>query len=509
MTRKLTQILRFVAVTAIIVLSAATIGAQESATLRIGVNSADSIDPAFQPNDPDTLFNRAIYDYLIDVLPDSSLAPSLASAWIVSDDELEYTFTLQSDVSFHDGSALSSADVVYTFNRLTEVGSPALGLLGEYTVSAPDDETVVFTLTQPNADFLYGIASRWALIIRDGEDSPNVLTETGSYENFNGTGAFIIESYNPGVGASFVRNPDYWREGLPLLDQIEHVYIDDPVAQVDALLSGEVDFIFKLPIEQISRLESAEGITLIEQSTSQHPVIRLRADQGFGTDVLVRQAFKLATDRDALNEIVLQGRGIVANNDPISPSYGVFFDETIEVPEYDPEVARALLAQAGYPDGISLTLYTPDSLGYADLAAVLQQQWAEAGINVEIVVRPENVYYSTDEWLTVDLGITGWGARPVPQQVLAEAYASTGIYNESHWFDEELDSLIGAASVTSDTSERAAIYSQIAQIFNERGPVIVPWFAPIISAARSNIQGLDVAPYPGSTDFRSVSVTNP
>jgi peptide/nickel transport system substrate-binding protein len=474
--------------------------------LRIGTNAPSNLDPAFQPNDPDTLFNRAIYDYLIDVLPDSSFAPNLATDWTISEDGLTYTFPLREGVTFHDGSSFSSADVVYTFDRLVEVGSPALNLLGDFEITAPDASTVVFTLPQPNADFLFGVASRWALIIKDGEDAPNVLTEDGSFENFNGTGPFILDSYALGASAAFVRNENYWREDEPKLDRVEFTYIDDPVAQVDALLGGQVDFIFKLPVEQISRLENQDGISVLERPTSQHPVIRLRADQGPGTDVRVRQAFKLATDREALNEVVLQGRGTVANNDPISPVYGAFFDSSIENPSYDPDAARALLAEAGYPDGLTLTLYTPDSLGYPDLATVLQQQWAEAGINIDIVVRPENVYYSTDEWSTVDLGITGWGARPTPQQTLLEAYASTGIYNESHWSDEELDALIAEAGVTADTDARAAVFHQISQIFNERGPIIVPWFAPIISATRSNVQGLEVAPYPGSTDLRGVSV---
>ncbi|MDZ4770951.1 MAG: ABC transporter substrate-binding protein [Chloroflexota bacterium] len=485
---------------------AAGVSAQESNILRVATNAPQNLDPAFSPNDPETLFNRTVYDYLVEVTPDNAIVPNLATEYTISDDGLVYTFIVQEGVTFHDGAAFTSADVVFTFDRLVEVGSPALNLLGSFTVEAPDATTVVFTLTQPNADFLYGVASRWSLILKDGTTEPNVFGEgDAALESFNGTGPFVLTAYEPGVRALFARNENYWQDGAPLLDGVEITFIDDPVAQVDALRGGAVDFIFKVPVDQISVLEGAGDLVISEVASSQHPVIRLRADQGAGTDVRVRQAFKLATDRAALNDILLQGRGVVGNNDPISPVFGAFFDDSIEN-AYDPEAARALLSEAGYADGLALTLYTPDSLGYADLAAVLQQQWAAAGINVEIVVRPENVYYSTDEWLTVDLGITGWGSRPTPQQVLVEAYASDGLYNESHWFDDELDALIVEAGTTADPAARAALYSQIAAIFAERGPVIVPYFTQIVGATRDTVQGIELAPFPGLTDFRGVSI---
>lgn len=496
---------------AVLLLSTAVSAQEQGGTLRVGMNAPTNLDPALHPNDPETAFNRAIYDYLIDVLPDSTIAPNLASAWTISDDGLTYTFTLVDGVTFHDGSAFSSADVVYTFNRLKEVGSPALNLLGsDFEVSAPDASTVVFTLSAVNADFLYGVGSRWALIVRDGTQTPNVLVESDTpYENFNGTGPFVLQSFSPEDRAVFVRNENYWQEGLPYLDGLEFIFIDDPVAQVDALRSGSVDFIFKIPSDQFSSLEGTDGITTLQIPTSQHPVIRVRADEGYvGANPAVREALKYATDRAALNDLLLEGRGTVGHNDPISPIYSQYYDPTIEDQPYDPAQACALLSDAGL-GSLDLTLYTPDSLGYPDLATVLQQMWAETGcINVSIEVRPENVYYSSNEWAEVELGITGYGARPIPQQFLVEAYASSGLYNESHWSDPELDVLIAEAGQTTDEAARATLYSQIEQIFRDRGPIIIPWFAPMLGATSSSVQGLNMAPFPGLTDFRQVSISS-
>ncbi|MBW4436974.1 MAG: ABC transporter substrate-binding protein [Pleurocapsa minor GSE-CHR-MK-17-07R] len=496
-------------------ISFSAVGAQDLPVLRVGMNAPVALDPALGSNDPEIALNRAIYDYLVNVKPDSSIAPALASAWDISEDGLTYTFTLREGVTFHDGSAFSSADVVFTFNRLVELGSPALNLLGsDFVVAAPDATTVTFTLSAPNADFLYGVGSRWAGVLKDGATAPNTIGEgDAAFASFNGTGAFVLTSFSPDDRAVFTTNTAWWgwSEQEAGLSGLEFIYFEDPVAQVDALLSGVVDHVFKIPSAQFSGLEGVEGIVPIQIATSQHPVIRLRADAGFaGENPLVREAFKFATDRAALNDILLEGRGVVGHNDPISPVYGAFYDATAEDQAYDPAQACALLTEAGYPDGISLTLFTPDSLGYPELATVLQQFWAEACINVTIEVRPESVYYSTvdqpEDWFNVELGISGYGARPIPQQFLVEAYASTGIYNEAHWVDEELDALIAQAGATADTAERAAIYSQISAIFRERGPIIIPWFAPMLGASSAAVQGLEMNPFPGLTDYTLVSL---
>ncbi len=503
---------RIVALLVVVLLMTGSVLSTRAAggTLRIGAVAPKVLDPALGSNDPEILFNRSIYDYLVDVLPDRNLAPNLAKSWTISEDGLTYTFALEEGVKFHDGSAFSSADVVFTFQRLVAVQSPALNLLGEFEVSAPDANTAVFTLTAPNADFLYGIGNQLSLILKNGSETPNELaTGDNPYANFNGTGPFVLTSYKDGESATLTKNADYWKAGQPLLDSVEFKFINDPVTQVNALKSGDVDFIFKISPDQVAGLENESGITLIQTTTNQHPVIRLRTDQGPGQDVKVRQAFKYATDRAELNDLVLEGRGTVGNNDPIGPGYAAFYDADIETQPYDPEKAKALLAEAGYPDGLTIKLQTINVLGYDTLATVLQQQWANAGITAEIQVNEEGFYYddsNPDNWLKADLGITGWGDRPVPQGYFAQAYATGASYNETHWSDPELDALIQEASVTSDETARVAIYHKISEIFNESGPIIIPWFAPVFSATRENVTGVAVAPFPGLTDLRGVSV---
>src|SRR5690606_8656349 len=144
-----TQLLISLVFVACILLSTSVLRAQKTGgVLRVGMNAPVVLDPALHANDSETAFNRAIYDYLVDIQPDGSIDPNLATGWTVSDDNLTYTFTLRDDVFFHDGKPLTSADVVWTYNRLVEVGSPATGLLGAFEVAAPDDLTVTFTLPE-------------------------------------------------------------------------------------------------------------------------------------------------------------------------------------------------------------------------------------------------------------------------------------------------------------------------------------------------------------------------
>lgn len=488
----------------------------QSSLFKVGTVAPVTLDPSTASNDAEIMFNRMIYDYLWDITPQGELVPQLATETTVGADGLTVTVSLRSGVFFHDGKPFSAEDVVFTYNRLKEIGSPALNLLGSYEVSTTTPLEVIFTLPSPNADFLFGLASNWAFILPDGVTEPNVLGEGETlFANFNGTGAFILTEYTPNVSATFEANANYWG-GQPATQTIQHIYIEDQQAQIDALKSGAVDFIFKVGYDRLPDI-TTEGITVLVEATNQHPVIRLRSDEGYlGADVRVRQAFKHATDRELLNLNLFGGIATVGNNDPIGPLYGSFYEPNASTPEYDPEKACELLAEAGYPNGLGadkpIPFYIDDSFNYVQMAEFLQQDWAQACITVEILPRNPGDYYAGDadtaEWLTVDLAVTGWGSRPVPQQYLVEAYMTGASYNESHWSDSELDALIMQASQTSDLAVRAGIYKQISTIFAERAPIIIPFFAPIVGATRDTVSGLEMNPFPGRTDLRTVSVNN-
>jgi peptide/nickel transport system substrate-binding protein len=153
-----------------------------------------------------------------------------------------------------------------------------------------------------------------------------------------------------------------------------------------------------------------------------------------------------------------------------------------------------------------MDLHLPNVGNFPDLAVAAKEQWAEAGINVEVITEPESVYYGEGKWLEVDLGITGWGHRPYPQFYLDVMLTCDAQWNEARFCDEEFDQLVVTAGTSLDRQTRVEAYHEIQRILLERGPIIVPYFFSQFGATSDRVSGLDVKPFPGRTDLRPVSV---
>lgn len=470
----------------------------EERIFRVAFQPIVQIDPALISSDSEVFVANAVFDYLVDIDSKSNPIPRLATEWNISEDGLIYTFTLAEGVTFHDGSPFAAEDVVWTYDRLRD---PNLGFATSslYTnivnIEAFDTLTVVFTLENPNPFFLFDLSDNHALIIKSG---------TQDASDFNGTGPFRVTNYNPEDRIILEANPEYFIEGQPKLEDVEIIFFPDDIAMNDALRGGQVDLVMRMSTAIFESLQSEDSIKTVAIPTNGFDLVRLRSDREPGNDPRVIQAFKLATDRGAILAVVQQGYGAIGNDSPIGPLYDTYYDPSVNPPARDVESAKALLDDAGYADGLELTLHVPDSGGRPDLAAVLQQQWAEANIFVEISVEPESVYYGEDGWLEVDLGITGWGSRPYPQFYLDVMLVSGASWNEAHFADAEFDALAKIAGTTLDEIERIASYSQIQQLLAERGPVIIPYYFAQFGAINADFEGFELKAFAGRTDLRSI-----
>ncbi len=471
----------------------------EGGTLRVSAFPIAQIDPALISSDAEVLVANHVYDYLVDIDAENNVAPRLATEWTMSEDGLVYTFTLAEGVVFHDGAPLRHEDVVWTFDRLRdpEQGLPTSDLYaGIERIEVTGEREVTFTLAESNPFFLYDLSDNHALVLQEG------TTDAGS--RFNGTGPFIVTDYQPEDRLVMRANPDYFVEGQPALDGLEIIFFSDQTAAADALRGGQIDLNMDLSTSLYESLRDVSGIATVEAPTNAFAAVRLRVDREPGSDPRVIQALKMATDREAVFQLVQQGYGAAGRDTPIGPVYGEYVAEDTPLPSHDVEAARALLAEAGYGDGLSMDLHLPNTLGFPDLAVVLKEQWAAAGVDVEVIAEPESVYYGEDGWLEVDLGITGWGHRPYPQFYLEVMLACDAIWNEAHWCDEELDGLITVAGTTLDDAERVEAYGEIQRILIERGPLLIPYFFPRLAAHRDDLQGFALKPFSGRTDFRGV-----
>jgi peptide/nickel transport system substrate-binding protein len=468
-------------------------------TLRVAFQPIVQTDPALISSDAEVFVANAVFDYLVDIDAQSNPVPRLATGWIISEDGLTYTFELTEGVTFHDGSPLTSADVVWTFDRLRD---PELGFATSslYTnivsIEAQDEHTVVFNLENPNPFFLYDLSDNHALVIKNG---------TTDASDFNGTGPFIVMDYSPEDRIIISANPTYFVPGQPQLAGAEIIFFPDDIAMIDALRGGQIDLVLRMSISLFESLIDESGIKTMSIPTNGFDLIRLRSDRAPGNDPRVIQAMKLATDREAIFNLTQQGYGAVGNDSPIGPLYKSYHDPNVTPPVRDVAAAQELLAEAGYADGLELTLHVPDAGGRPDLAAVLQQQWAEANINIDISVEPESVYYGENGWLEVDLGITGWGSRPYPQFYLDVMLVSGAEWNEAHFSDEEFDDLANIAGTTPDEEQRIQAYADIQQLLAERGPVIIPYYFAQFAAINEAFEGFELKAFAGRTDMRSIS----
>jgi len=471
--------------------------------LRVALQPIVQTDPAFISSDPEIIIASSVYDYLVDVNPQNTITPRLAREWTVSEDGKIYVFSLIENATFHDGTLFTAGDVVWTFDRLRdpEVDSPTKDLYSNIeSVEATDQFEVTFTLKESNPFFLYDLSDNHALILK--ADTPDPVSD------FMGTGPFKLVSYSPEDRLVVEANEDYFLRDRPMLEKIEFIFFNDQTAQVEALRSGQVDLVMLISADLFNTIREEPGLIPLEVATNSFDLVRLRADRAPGDDPRLMQALRLATDRQAIFDLVLQGYGALGKDTPIGPMYSQYFDEDLQLPERDVEAAKQLLTEAGYPDGIDLVLHTPDTGNRPNLAVVLKDQWSEAGIDVEVIVEPESVYYGDDGWLAVDLGITGWGSRPYPQFYLDTMLVCGANWNESHFCDDEFDRLANLAGTTLNEDQRVDAYNQIQALLVDRGPTMIPYFFSQLGAISDKFSDFQMKPFPGRSDLSTVRLAN-
>jgi len=468
----------------------AEIGPKRGGILKHAVHpSSGNFDPAFLSNVADDEIAQQFHDKFVYLDDDAQPDPdrSLAMGWESNEDGTVWIFELREGVTFHNGKDLTAKDVVFTYNRLCDpdIGAPTVSLYANIKeIEALDDYHIRFTLETTNPDLPLDLGEPYGTVVdSDVEDFTT---------NFNGTGPFMIETYLLEDRIVFKRNPNYWMadEGghsLPYLDGMEFIFLAEASAQVEALRGGQVHWINYLPPEYVETIEADPDIEIAVKTGNFHYVIHMRSDRPPANDNRVRQALKLATDRSALLESAALGYGVSGRDTPIGPVYGDYYLDVPE-PKRDIEKAKALLAEAGYPDGLEIELVTPEIGSVPGIATVWKEQIAEAGITANVRLSPIDFYYGSGEWLECDFGITDWAGRSYPQIYLQLAYQSESSWNESHFQDEELDMLIKAAGQEMDHARRVELYHEIQEIFIERGPIIVPFFMDSMLAYRSDVK---------------------
>ena len=421
---------------------------------------------------------------LTEVMPDGSIAGELAESWEASDDAAQWRFKLRSGVEFHNGKSLTAEDVVASFNhhRGEDTGSAAKGIVSAITDVRADGDVVVFDLDGGNADFPFIVSDYHLVICPANEDG------TMDWQSGVGTGAFVLESFEPGVNTVVKRNPNYWKEGRAFFDSVENLFIADVAARTNALRSDELDSIPNLDLKTVHLLKRDPNVQIVPTNGNKHCTLPMHGDVAPFDDVNVRLAVKLAVDREEWLQKILKGLGEVGNDSPVGPA-NIYRATTDEIPQraYDPEKAKWHLKQAGL-DGLSLTLHTADSAfeGAVDAAELYSQSAKSAGIEITVQREPDDGYWS-NVWLVKPWCASYWGGRPTEDWVFSQIYSAGADWNESHWNNERFNELLVQARAELDTNKRREMYVEMQRLCHEDSGAVIPLFMAYTQAMRSRV----------------------
>ncbi|MDH5528665.1 MAG: ABC transporter substrate-binding protein [Paracoccaceae bacterium] len=469
--------------------SAAAAEPKKGGTLRIAItggSTTDSLDPATWSELFVQVFAACRVNYLTEIAADGSLVGELAESWEASADAATWRFKIRSGVTFHSGKSLTPEDVVASINhhRGEDSKSAAKPIVEQITNIEIDGENVVFTLTAGNADFPF-VMSDYHLAILPSADGKIDATSG------DGTGGYIIDSWEAGVNAKVKRNPNYWKEGRAHFDAIELYSILDSAARQNALITGEVDVIDKVDTNTVGLLSRAPGIKILATTGTQHFVFPMDYRAAPFSDNNVRLALKYALDREEMVEKILGGYGAVGNDHPIGPG-DQFFAADLEQHAYDPDKAKFHLKEAGM-DSLNVQLSAADAAfaGAVDAAVLFSEKAAAAGINIEVVREPNDAYWD-NVWMKKPFCASYWGGRPTPDWMFTTAYAAGVPWNESFWDNGRFNELLLSARSELDFAKRKDMYHEMQMICQKEGSTITPMFASYVMAHSDKVATPDV-----------------
>lgn len=453
----------------------------EGGTLRVGFvggGAADTLDGAIATNLGDVARAVNMYNALLYRDDDFDLKPMLATSVTPSPDAKVWTAHLRTDVQFSDGRQMTAKDVVASVERVIDPDDPkngAASLANLREVVAIDDATVEFRLDQPDSALDDGLGQYTMTIVPEDYDPANPV----------GTGPFMLESFTPGQSTVLKRNPYYWGDDGPYLDRIELLNFNDTDALINALLSSQVDAVAQIPAALAEVIGADSRMEILNSETGMWLPFTMRTDTPPFDDERVRQAFRLVVDREQMVEQVLSGYGTVGNDmfASFDPAYPEFPQRTQDIEE-----AKRLLAEAGYPDGLSVELATaPIQAGTVEAAQVFAEQAAEAGITVKINRMDLTTYWG--DYLEYPFSQSFWYTRNFLPQANSGAMPDSP-FNETNWTDEEFVDLVVQARGEIDEAARSALIEQAQAIMYERGGLIIWGFANQLDAYQSYVGGL-------------------
>jgi peptide/nickel transport system substrate-binding protein len=456
------------------------------------------LNPISAPSNGSIFTLQQIFDQLVEV-NGSELVPGLAKSWDTSADGKTWTFHLR-DAQFSNGDPVTPEDVKFSIERFADpkinTNYATLGASID-SVDVVDDHTVQVNLNRVDGAFLDNIAMFAAAIV------PQKVVEDIGDKAFSdapvGSGPFMVKDYKRGQHTILVRNPNYWREGQPYLDEIDFEFVPDSNTRTLELRSGEVDVADAIPYNQVESLDAADGVSVEVADSLKWDSIFLDTQKPPLDEVEVRQALAYATPTDQILDAVLFGNAQVANSQIPRVKY---WDESVQPYPYDIDKAKELLGQSSVPDGFDIELQIPsgDAVEKQE-AEIIKSEWAKIGVNVTIVPRDFGTMFG--DWLAGK----GGEAATFPGDALSSDTLSddeiaalmfdpkSGLNSLGTFYENpKIDDLLADASGTLDEDKRQQDFSEIQQIGMDDVPSVPLFFTKSVTGYQDSVQNFQTYP---------------
>ncbi len=469
--------------------AAAAGNAKKGGVLKVGVQGDPvALDPHSTSLTATNHIVEHIYGRLVTIDATLSPKPDLAESWEIAPDGLVYTFKLRKGVKFHNGQTLVAGDVKYSYERVLDPktkSTSTAGLSSIDKIETPDDGTVKITLKKPNAAFLVGLWSpNYAIVRKEDIDKNGDLTKFA-----NGTGPFKFKEYVPNTKLTLERFADYYEAGKPYLDGIEFVPVPDDTARSTAVRTGTVDFVEYAPAKDIPQLKADKSLVIAgDQNTNiRYLGFNLTQKDKPWANPKVRQAISLAMDRQAIVDAAFYGLAIPTLT-VFPPGYWATLDT--KVAPQDIKTAKAMLADAGFPNGFKTTIKTWSSYPFLSNAAIaVQDQLKQIGIQAEVLQEDNGTFIADNNAKSYELLVSGTSGYTDPNEIMLGNFGTGLASNNSGYSDPDFDKLVTDGVATTKQEDRKKVYAQLQQKLLADNPWVMLYVGSQYEAMKTYVKG--------------------
>ncbi len=475
-----------------------------------GTTDPQTMDPHAVNSAPVLGFLNNVYEGLVRRGKDMTIEPALATSWEPIGDGDGWRFTLRQGVTFHDGSEFTAEDVLFSYRRASsEQADTASWFAPVSDVVAVDEFTVDILTSAPNPIFPDSIAnwmimdSEWAAA--NGAEVPAKDAENHATLNANGTGAFRVVERQPGLKTVLEPFAGWWDTPEHNITRAEYTPIDNPATAVAALLSGDIDMINPVPIQDAARVDQRDGVKVYQGIEARVIMLGFAHDHDslkFGDagepnpfrDVRVRQAVAHAINVPAILQTIMRGSAEPASQ-LVSPAMRGYAASRAERPAFDPEAAKALLADAGYPDGFSFGLKCPNDryLNDESVCQAVVSMLAQIGLEAQLDAMPVNNYWPELREDNFDMYLLGWSPGTFDAEHPIRFLAHTpgerlGTWNFGGYSNPRIDEMLPAIQSEIDEAKRQAMLDEAAAILQDDVAYVTLYVQPLVWGAKENIE---------------------